>query len=530
MRLRCNIVIVFFTFLCVNWSWAKMCWPNGVVARYVVPHNSPLLINSEDGFVLCNPDDPKRSRRIRTINLHITAHDNQIVLNGIFLDQQELVLHSPSGTVTINSELYFGLVKICTSNQDIVVVIMSSSKNNRLFKFQEYIWHAWHGYHQTTLWHRKSERVIKELEDVLAQVAIPRQLLTVRVLLDEWSNPQEGPWHFKASDGFVISDVASSKKKRGYLNSELMITTKKGKIYFNGKRSSAHAVYLEPVRGYITFNGSVYQGSFLIAHEHGRTMCINCLALEDYVFSVLRTESWPGWPLEVNKAFAIVSRSYVISMILESRKSKRAYHVKNTNAHQTYKGFHNSRIIQQAVEQTKGIFLGFEGKPALAMFDSCCGGVIPAHIADFNFDLAPYLARDYACTYCKRCKIYSWEVSYDYGVFENLMAKQAFKLNRLCDVKVTKFDRAGLVDEVTLQGFKQLIKVPGKKLYSMLKDIKSFCFNVRKKADKIIFKGRGYGHHIGLCQWGAREMVRDGWDYKNILRFYYPSTNFMRLI
>ncbi len=530
MRLRYNTVIIFLIFFCVNWSWAKTCWPNGVVARYVMPHNNPLLINSEDGFVLCNPDDPKQSRRIRTINLNITAHDNQIVLNGIFLDQQELILHSPSGTMTINNELYSGLVKIYTSNQGIGAVIMSSSKNNLLFKFQEYIWQAWHGHHQTTLWQHKSKRVIKDLEDVLAQAIIPRQLLIVRVLLDEWKQPQEGQWQFKASDGFIISDVANPIKKRGCLNSELMITIKKGKIYLDGKRSSLDAVCLEPIRGYITFNGSVYQGSFLIAHEHGRTMCINCLALEDYVFSVLRTESWPGWPLEVNKAFAIVSRSYVISMILESRKSKRAYHVKNTNVHQTYKGFHNSRIIQQAVEQTKGVFLGFEGKPALTMFDACCGGVIPAHITDFNFDLAPYLARDYACIHCKRCKIYSWEVSYDNDVFENIMAKQALKLNRLCEVKVTKKDRAGLVDEVTLQGFKQLIKVSGKKLYSMLKDIKSFCFNVKKKSDKIIFNGRGYGHHIGLCQWGAREMVRDGWDYKKILRFYYPSTNFMRLI
>jgi len=87
-----------------------------------------------------------------------------------------------------------------------------------------------------------------------------------------------------------------------------------------------------------------------------------------------------------------------------------------------------------------------------------------------------------------------------------------------------------LFEEVALQGFKRRIKVSGKKLYSMLKDIKSFCFNIQKKADKIVFNGRGYGHHIGLCQWGAREMVRDGWDYKKILRFYYPSTNFMRLI
>lgn len=50
-----------------------------------------------------------------------------------------------------------------------------------------------------------------------------------------------------------------------------------------------------------------------------------------------------------------------------------------------------------------------------------------------------------------------------------------------------------------------------------------------EKKKKIIFKGVGFGHHLGLCQWGAREMVRDGWDYKRVLQFYYPDTYLMKL-
>ncbi len=45
----------------------------------------------------------------------------------------------------------------------------------------------------------------------------------------------------------------------------------------------------------------------------------------------------------------------------------------------------------------------------------------------------------------------------------------------------------------------------------------------------ITFKGTGYGHHMGLCQWGARELVNQGWNYKKILHFYYPGTTFMKL-
>ena len=72
--------------------------------------------------------------------------------------------------------------------------------------------------------------------------------------------------------------------------------------------------------------------------------------------------------------------------------------------------------------------------------------------------------------------------------------------------------------------------ITGKKLYSLVPAVKSFCFFSKKNQKQIMFKGRGYGHHVGLCQWGAREMVRDGWDYRRILQFYYPNTEFKQLV
>ena len=46
----------------------------------------------------------------------------------------------------------------------------------------------------------------------------------------------------------------------------------------------------------------------------------------------------------------------------------------------------------------------------------------------------------------------------------------------------------------------------------------------------MTIEGKGHGHHMGLCQWGAREMVRLGWEYEDILEFYYPDTQLMKLV
>lgn len=352
----------------------------------------------------------------------------------------------------------------------------------------------------------------------------------VRVLLTEAENNNASEWKFTCPYGFIfqLEDDNKGRKKTTKIT-HLTLQVKDGFLYWNGRKIT-QAIKLRPIQGFGEYNGVMYDGDFIINRQKDILLCINQVELEDYVKAVLRTESWPGWPLEVNKVFAIACRSYVMFKVLEAQRTCRAYDIKNTNAHQTYRGKHEISVLKCAVEQTKGVVLGFEGKPILAMFDCCCGGIIPAHIDDFNFDKAPYLARTYACNYCKQSSLYSWQIVYEQITLEKLLQDYLQKIVRLSDIHITKKDKAGLVMEIKLKGPKYMTIVSGKKLYSLLKDVKSFCFDIQKKSHGIIFIGYGFGHHIGLCQWGACQMVRDGWDYKSILRFYYPGTYFMHLI
>ncbi len=355
--------------------------------------------------------------------------------------------------------------------------------------------------------------------------------MTVRVLISECDATSFVQWSFTSPKGFIIQAVDGNDKhlKKPITVKQFKLTVKRGFLFYKGKRLK-HAVRVRPISGHAQLNGVAYDGEFCIMHHKDSYLCINCVELEDYITAVLKTESWPGWPLEVNKSLAIACRSYGAHKVLEAKKSSRPYHLKNSNAHQTYKGRHDLPVLKSAVEQTKGIVLGFNGKPILAMFDSCCGGIIPALVDDFDFAKVPYLARSYACTHCKSCSLYSWQVSYDHAMLDKLLHHHKPEIAQLHDIHIVKKDKAGLVSEVQLRGPKAHTVVSGKKLYSALKDVKSFHFDVRKNAGKITFSGRGFGHHIGLCQWGARQMVRDGWDYKSILKFYYPGTQFMKLL
>ena len=63
-----------------------------------------------------------------------------------------------------------------------------------------------------------------------------------------------------------------------------------------------------------------------------------------------------------------------------------------------------------------------------------------------------------------------------------------------------------------------------KKFRSLVRGVKSFCFTITKHGTSVHIKGRGYGHHMGLCQWGAIALSRNGWNFEEILDLYYPNT------
>lgn len=462
-------------------------------ARVVLSSTTPTIISwtlySKDGFAISDPAQTTVTKKTPATDITITVNQSGIVINGATTKRKKLHIQPISGATVIDKEVYEGDLEVVVTDADITLVAC-------------------------------------DLEPEPQPTADKTH--AVRVLLDEKPCTQKSRWYLKTQKGCTYINPAD--RGNSWLSNEATIEIAvHGKIIsINGKRYNGSQLVLVPHDGRIHFNDNWYQGSFLITCHGGTVYIINALDLEDYVFSVLRTESWPGWPLEVNKVFAIACRSYAIAMIVRSKAHKLPYHIKNTNAHQTYTGMHESPMLKAAVEETQGVFIAYKGKPIIAMFDGCCGGVTPSLIKDFNFSQAPYLARSYPCTYCKKCKIYNWQAIYSAHTLADVLHKGPPHIKKVKDIKITNKDKAGLVREVALKGAKGSVWVSGKKVYSKLKDVKSFCFTVQKRNDDIIFTGRGYGHHLGLCQWGAREMVRQGNDHRTVLQFYYPGTNFVR--
>jgi|GEM_PF-400886 len=504
--------------------------------------------------------DAKQNKKdtIESSSLFIYIDQSHFAINGIRIKSRTLYIESTDGILCINGASYRGQLLIRVKN-GIPSIFVFGVKEFQAVCYFDYDLHTNQNNRDLQDQDSKESLGIESKDGILQDIVDKNskennegfidelqslrsvKSCKIRVLLDQLKPEtvleklksgiiSEKIWLISSQAGFMVGYSRPENKQEIIQSKELVI--KRGynnQLYLNNKKCKDTFVCIMPRTGNLVFNGCSYQGSLLISQNKEVVSIINSIDLEDYIFGVLRTESMPGWPLEIHKVFAIACRSYAIAMAMRAHKLKRVYHIKNTNEHQTYTGAHSDNRLRQAVEETRGMFIAYNNEPIIAMYDICCGGIIPAHMSNFNFKNAPYLARSYACSYCKLCKPYSWEAVCTLKDFEGMVSQSIRKVKNIKSVTVSKKDKAGLVSEIVLKNSGRPITFSGKKMYSLMKDIKSFCFQAHKSGNSVIFKGKGYGHHVGLCQWGAREMVRCGWNHKKILEFYYPGTYFKRI-
>ncbi|MFA5306905.1 MAG: SpoIID/LytB domain-containing protein [Candidatus Babeliales bacterium] len=370
----------------------------------------------------------------------------------------------------------------------------------------------------------------------------------IRVLLDEKSAHQETKLLIKSKDGFVLESPAGSGNTAIYRDSELRLVCREGQLYLKCHDQKYRHVKYDSIEicdqnNKLTLGSRTYQGSLILRVDRATKtlLTVNKLPLEDYVYSVVRCEGIPSWPQGMQKIQAIISRTYAVFLMQQARLKNpryRFYDIKNTNLHQVYNGTHNYTHLRQAVNETEGLILTYKNRIALAMFDICCGGSVPALMR--NRDKSkPYLCRKEKCTFCSAGPAHRWKEDLHVDSFLKRLKNNPRLAQRLKNfkgsisaIKVTDCDKAGIVHKVKIYDkHKTPFMLTGVDIRgSMIADIKSLNFVVKKVRDRIVFTGKGYGHQCGACQWGCKWMVENGWSTKGILSFYYPGTKLSRLL
>ncbi len=277
--------------------------------------------------------------------------------------------------------------------------------------------------------------------------------------------------------------------------------------------------------GLTLFNGNQYYGGFELAMLGGdKISVINVVDLEKYVMGVCACEMDEKWPLEALKAQAVAARTYAQKYIMNTVfHTNCGFDVTGDIFFQAYEG--NTGVgenIVKAVEKTANQYIIYEGEYPDALYFSSDGGATESNYNVNGTYNHPYL----------KGKVDPYEEFVD---FMNPMSSwtQSFSgeelgeklgINRVVRVHPTFSDMGNVVklEFVSVSGETRFLYLANCRIVLGLNSIR---FDVRAMSDgSFVFEGKGFGHHLGMSQYGAYSMARYyEKTYKEILGFYYTG-------
>jgi stage II sporulation protein D len=281
----------------------------------------------------------------------------------------------------------------------------------------------------------------------------------------------------------------------------------------------------EPFR----LNGNPYAGDLLCFRAGDAVTLVNELDVESYVAGVLGAEMPLTFVDEALKAQAVAARTYVLYEAKTAGTS--SYDVVATEASQVYKGLSvASGRARRLVRATEGVIATVDGRVFPTYFHSTCGG----HTTDVSAAWSGAGLRPLSgvpCGFCTASPQYQWVVEVAAEEVARSLAERGLFSGAVTNVTVTRRGTGGYATEVEVTG-------PGKRtrmgayafrLAVGAHRVKSTNFEVTPTAGGFLFQGRGFGHGVGLCQWGAEGMAQAGWNYREILAHYYAGARLVRI-
>lgn len=322
--------------------------------------------------------------------------------------------------------------------------------------------------------------------------------------------------------GLLATDGAGDPVR---LDVPVQVRRVRGGVSLNG-RTVGKLVISAPA--FVIVNGRGYRGVVEITSSDQGLLVVNELPLEEYLVGLINCEISSQWPIEAVKAQAVVARTYAVYQ-REARKNG-LYQLESSVLDQVYAGcdIEDSRA-DRAVKETAGEVLTYDGNVIQAFYHSSCGGHTESAENVWGHAL-PYL-KGVECKYCKNAPSVKWAQTLPLRRIEALLRSAGYRVTGLRDIAAGPRDESGRLRDVVLTTARARMLVPGTKFRMAVGStvIKSTNFEVRVEGADAVFNGVGYGHGVGLCQWGAKQRAADGFNYREILSYYYPGTKLVKL-
>ena len=377
-----------------------------------------------------------------------------------------------------------------------------------------------------------------------AQAPAP-SVSTVRVLLtspaaSEAEISTTGEYRLTV-DGKVVAQSATAMPA-------VTVRYRGGSWQIGSQRIAGRETLLAPSAGtMVRLGGKTYRGSLHLLPERDESfLAVNHLELECYLAGVLPKELYPDWAPATYEALAVAARTFAIYNCITTGRGSQ-YDLGDNQASQCYGG-HSAETAKSwaAVNATRGVVLAYgprgQERIFLAQYSASCGGLVNGAYVIRNAQRIQPLEGGQICNDCAACPRYRWpgvrirkaDILRALGARYDA-ARRLTRLDRIDVVTATASGRAVWVDVV---GDGSPVRLRAEDIRVALlsdgpaaaKRLNSMNCRMVDGGDAIEFTdGRGFGHGVGLCQWGAQSKAVKGWSAEQILGFYYPGATLYRV-
>ena len=249
------------------------------------------------------------------------------------------------------------------------------------------------------------------------------------------------------------------------------------------------------------------------------------LELEDYVTGVVGAEMPALFSSEALKAQAVIARTYALKansmgQVLSDNESTQSYK-DNGELASLWGGNYSSYYskIKDAVNSTKGVYLTYNGNYIEAVYHSTSNGRTEDSSNVWG-NSYPYLV-SVESSYDNTNPSFSISKSFSYS---DLSSKLGIGVNSSSEFNILGYTSGGRVSSISIDGN----QFSGVSFRSML-GLRSADFDIVKNDDGVVITTRGYGHGVGMSQYGANGMGKAGYSYSDILLHYYPGVSLGQL-
>ena len=259
---------------------------------------------------------------------------------------------------------------------------------------------------------------------------------------------------------------------------------------------------------------------------------IDEMDVETYVAGVVAGEMKNDWPMEALKAQAILARTFVLKFCQDKDSKYDGADIStDVSEAQAYApGSVNDRV-KRAVSETRGLVMAWEGEYPNAWFHAHSGGMteLPSVALEYKGGDPEYLKPTASEESDKAPEsAANWTATFTAEQVQKACADAGVKVDAVKRVELGEKGASGRAKEILVNG--EAVSAPSFRIQIGANRLRSTLIDeVSVEDGKVTFKGRGFGHGVGLSQWGAYKLAEDGEDAKAILQKYFPGVDIVEM-